>query len=100
MLDDCGWSPNQIWRMYARREEKLERGSGSILLQEIFQVRVPEMTFPAFLLDIFTESTRRKMLLGEQRRAYFQFFSPITFLAVRFWNNIKRMKEILTQRHQ
>ena len=58
------------------REEKLERGSGSILLQEIFQVRVPEMTFPAFLLDIFPKSTRRKMLLGEQRRAHFQFFPP------------------------
>lgn len=66
MLDDCGCSPNQICRMYARREEKLERGSGSILLQEIFQVRVPEMTFPAFLLGIFSKSTRRKMLLGEQ----------------------------------
>ena len=53
MLDDCGWSPNQIWRMYARREEKLERGSGSILLQETFQVRVPEMTFPALFARHF-----------------------------------------------
>ena len=37
MLDDCGWSTNQIWRVYPW-EEKLERGVSGILLQKIFNV--------------------------------------------------------------
>lgn len=72
MLDDCGRSPNQIWRVYAR-EEKLERGSGSILLQEIFQFRVPEMPFPAFFAGHFHQISRKENAVGATKGTFFSF---------------------------